>query len=82
MQYLSSIYFLLQKSKNWMCFGSTTFLKVETEQAKQMVEGDMKVIDTTLEVTRKKVKSRVDKLKKMENDKTLEDRGFNLDPIA
>ncbi|VDK69743.1 unnamed protein product [Litomosoides sigmodontis] len=71
-----------KKSKNWICFGSTTFLKVATNQAKQMIQDDMRVIDTALEVTRQEVKNQVDKLKKMENCKTLEDFGFSLDPVA
>uniref|UniRef100_A0A0R3RPL5 P53 and DNA damage-regulated protein 1 n=1 Tax=Elaeophora elaphi TaxID=1147741 RepID=A0A0R3RPL5_9BILA len=71
-----------KKSKNWICFGSTAFLKVATNQAKQMIEDDMVIIDTTLEATREQVKTQVDKLKKMENSKSLEDLGFNLDPIA
>ncbi|VBB27083.1 unnamed protein product [Acanthocheilonema viteae] len=71
-----------KKSKDWICFGSTTFLKIETKHAKQMIEDDMKIIDTTLEITREEVKNQVDKLKKMENCKSLEDLGFTLNPIA
>lgn len=47
-----------------------------------MIEDDMKVIDTILEVTRQEVKNQVGKLKKMEDCKSLEDFGFSLDPIA
>ncbi|CAG9537010.1 unnamed protein product [Cercopithifilaria johnstoni] len=71
-----------KKSKNWICFGNTTFLKIATDQAKQMIEDDMKTIDTVLEVTREEIKNQVNKLKKMENCKSLEDLGFSLDPIA
>ncbi|EJW86677.1 hypothetical protein WUBG_02411 [Wuchereria bancrofti] len=70
-----------KKSKNWVCFGSTTFLKVTTDQAKQMIEDDMKVIGTTLEEARESIKNQVNKLKKMEDCKNLEDLGFCLDPI-
>lgn len=47
-----------------------------------MIEDDMKVIEMALEATRKEMKTQVDKLKKMENCKSLEDLGFSLDPVA
>ncbi|EFO20122.1 hypothetical protein, variant [Loa loa] len=71
-----------KKSKDWICFGSTTFLKVTTDQAKQMIEDDMKIIDVSLETARKEIKNKVNKLKDMENCKNLEDLGFNLDPVV
>ncbi|KAM3729083.1 p53 and DNA damage-regulated protein [Dirofilaria immitis] len=71
-----------KKSKSWMCFGNTIFVKITTDQAKQMIEDDMKVIETTLEATREEIKNQVDKLKEMENCKSLEELGFNLYPIA
>ncbi|VDM94617.1 unnamed protein product [Onchocerca ochengi] len=71
-----------KKSKNWICFGNTTFVKVATDQAEEMIEDDMKVIEMALEATRKEMKTQVDKLKKMENCKSLEDLGFSLDPVA
>uniref|UniRef100_A0A915PKR7 P53 and DNA damage-regulated protein 1 n=1 Tax=Setaria digitata TaxID=48799 RepID=A0A915PKR7_9BILA len=71
-----------KKSKNWICFGTTTFVKVTTDQAKRMIEDDMKVIDMTLEATREEIKRQVDELRKMENSKSLEDLGFKLDPVV
>lgn len=70
-----------KKRKNWVCFGSTTFLKVTIDQTKQMIEDDMKVIGATLNEARESIKNQVDKLKKMENCKSLVDLGFSLDRI-
>ncbi|VDN02310.1 unnamed protein product [Thelazia callipaeda] len=71
-----------RRSKSWLCFGDTTFVKVASDKATQMIEDDIKIIETTLEGTREEIRRRVDELKKMENSKSLDQLGFNLLPIT
>uniref|UniRef100_A0A0N5AAQ6 P53 and DNA damage-regulated protein 1 n=1 Tax=Syphacia muris TaxID=451379 RepID=A0A0N5AAQ6_9BILA len=65
-------------SSSWVCLGDTTFLKVPTKQAINILEEDMKTIDETYELTRGFLKENVDKLRKMEGSKDLAELGFTL----
>ncbi|VDN49457.1 unnamed protein product [Gongylonema pulchrum] len=70
------------KSKNWICFGSTTFINISKDKAVKMIEDDIKGTEERIESAREELKNRVDELRKMEHAKDLEELGFKLQSIV
>ncbi|CAI4225712.1 unnamed protein product [Auanema sp. JU1783] len=77
---------ILQKSKiqgpnTWVCLGPTTFIQFPTTMAAGFLAKDRKVVEDTLSETQADIHKSVDDLLQAEGNKTLKERGFDLNSI-
>eukprot|EP00088_Acartia_fossae_P035357 TRINITY_DN36423_c0_g1_i1.p1 TRINITY_DN36423_c0_g1~~TRINITY_DN36423_c0_g1_i1.p1 ORF type:complete len:148 (+),score=37.23 TRINITY_DN36423_c0_g1_i1:143-586(+) len=79
LQRLAKEHYKGDKSKVWIAAGNT-FIKLENETARQMLDKDQKQLDITVNTLRSSLKDRVNELREKEGQDEL--KGFNLTALT